>query len=465
MKTNRREFIKIAGLTGIGLAGATAAGCTNSPGIAAPFRQSHRQRFNMAGYAAPKLETVRIGIIGVGSRGTGAVRRLRRIEGVKITAISDIAPERVDRAVDLASEYSHQPAKLSGGEDEWKKLCERADVDLVYICTPWHLHTPQSVYAMENDKHAATEIPAAQTMDECWQLVETSERTRKHCIILENCCYDFFEMVTINMARQGFLGEIIHGEGAYIHDLMGMFNKSKTWRLKENTDRNGNLYPMHGLGPICEIMDINCGDKMDFVVSVSSNDFMMGKRAMELASEDDFWQPFKGRDFRGNINTSIIRTSRGRTMMMQHDVSSPRPYSRIHTVSGTGGIAQKYPLPSRIATSHDGWVGDEELKALIEQFTPEITRRVGDMAREIGGHGGMDTIMDWRLVDCLRNGLPLDMDVYDAASWSSIIPLTEWSVANNSRPANIPDFTAGSWKDNKPGLDILLNHGGNTKFI
>jgi predicted dehydrogenase len=469
MKTNRRNFLKYTGLAGAGLAGAGLFGCASQSGDKAPFRQTHNQRFNMSGYAAPKLDTVRIGIIGLGNRGSGAIRRHVHIEGVKITALSDIDPAKVNRSREFVRDYGHEPATYSGGEDEWKKLCERDDVDLVYICTPWHLHASQSVYAMENGKHAATEIPAAQTMDECWQLVETSERTRRHCIMLENVCYDFFEMMTLNMARQGFFGDIIHGEGAYIHDLMDLnFSKTvyaKMWRLEENSRRNGSLYPMHGLGPICQLMDINYGDKMDYLVSVSSNDFMMAKRAEELAGEDDFWNEYVGREYRGNMNTTVIRTSKGRSIMVQHDVSSPRPYSRIHLISGTKGIARKYPEPARIATSHHGWLSDEDFKGLEKEYSPEITRRVGEMARQVGGHGGMDTLMDWRLVDCLRNGLPLDMDVYDAASWSSVIPLSEWSVANRSGSVDVPDFTAGSWQTNKPLMDIMLEKGGTTRLI
>jgi hypothetical protein len=465
MKTNRRDFLKLTGLVGVGLTGARITGCTATE---EPFKLNQRQSFNMSGYAAPKLEIVRIGVIGLGGRGMEAIRRLRRIGGVNITAISDMEPNRINLALESLAKYSHKPATYSDGEDEWKKLCEREDVDLVYICTPWHLHTPMCLYAMENDKHAATEIPAAQRIDECWQLVETSERTRKHCMMLENCCYDFFEMITLNMVRQGFFGEIIHGEGAYIHDLIDLnFSKRlyNLWRLKENIGRDGNLYPMHGLGPIAQLMDINYGDKMDFMVSVSSNDFMMGERAGELAAEDDFWEQYMGRDYRGNMNTSIIKTSKGRTIMLQHDTSSPRPYSRIHLISGTKGIARKWPLPARIATSHRGWLSDDEFKSLEEKYTPEITKKVGEMARRVGGHGGMDTLMDWRLVDCLRNGLPLDMDVYDAALWSSIIPLSEWSVSNNSKPIKVPDFTSGSWQNNKPGMDILLEKGGNTSIL
>ena len=235
------------------------------------------------------------------------------------------------------------------------------------------------------------------------------------------------------------------------------------WRLKENMKRNGNIYATHGLGPICQIMNINRGDKMDYLVSTSGNDFLMGKTADELAAKDDFYKPFAGKTYRGNMNTTIIRTNKGRTIMLQHDVTSPRIYSRIHLVSGTKACAQKYPLPGRISVSGgEEWLPADEYAKLEEQYTPEIVKRVGVMAKQIGGHGGMDFMMNWRLIDCLRNGLPLDQDVYDAALWSSIAPLSEWSVAHRSNSIDVPDFTAGSWKSNQP-VNISLEKGGTTK--
>jgi hypothetical protein len=311
------------------------------------------------------------------------------------------------------------------------------------------------------------EVPAAITIDECWQLVETSERTRKHCMMLENCCYDFFELLTLNMARQGLFGEIIHGEGGYIHNrTQTVFNKNTTtWRLKENMVRNGNLYPTHGLGPICQIMNINRGDKLDYMVSTSGKDFTMGKTVNKLAETDDYWKPFANHNYRGNMNVSTILTNLGRTIMIQHDVSSPRVYSRIHLVSGTTGSAQKYPLPERISQGHE-WMTAEEYKKNEEKYTPPVTKKMGEIARQIGGHGGMDLLMDWRLIDCLRNGLSLDMTVYDAATYSCIGPLSEWSVANRSNSIDIPDFTCGGWKTNPPVMDISFDKGGgNTKVV
>lgn len=424
-----------------------------------------KQRFNMSGYAAPKLDTVRIGFVGLGQRGPGAVERMSYIEGVEIVALCDQYDDRVEAMQKLLEKQGLPRAiSYSGSKDAWKQMCENPDIDLIYITTPWSWHTPMAVYAMEHGKHAATEVPAATTIDECWQLVETSERTRKHCMMLENCCYDFFELLTLNMARQGFFGEIIHGEGAYLHDLLDKnFAKNgyaEMWRLKENQHRNGNLYPTHGLGPICQAMSINRGDKMEYLTSMSSSDFQMAEMAKGLAAKDSFYTEFATNHYRGNMNTTTIRTGKGRTIIVQHDVTSPHVYSRIHLISGTKGSACKYPEPARIATGEE-WVSPEKMKELEEKYTPEIVAKIGEMAKKVGGHGGMDFMMDWRLIDCLRNGLPLDQDVYDAALWSSIGPLSEKSVANRSNSVDVPDFTNGSWKANAP-VELTLKGGGTT---
>ncbi|WP_031530775.1 Gfo/Idh/MocA family protein [Dyadobacter crusticola] len=461
----KREFLKLSGFSvAAGLAPNLVAksGPVNSLGDQAPL-------FNMSGYAAPKLDTVRIAYLGLGNRGTGALKRIIHLENVEVKALCDIREENVNEAAKVFDKSNHKPTLYSGSKDEWKKVCDRDDIDLIYICTPWSLHAPMALYAMEHGKHVAVEIPAATTVEDCWKLVKTSERTKKHCMMLENCCYDFFELLTLNMARQGFFGEIVHVEGAYIHDILdSFFDKSKRydlWRLKENR-RNGNLYPTHGLGPVAQILDINRGDKMDFLVSVASNDFMLGAKAKQMAANDPDFEPYNTKPLRGNMNTTTIKTSKGKTIMLQHDVSSPRPYSRIHLVSGTKGTAQKYPLEGkegkgRISHGHE-WVSDDEYKELERKYQPEIVKRIGELAKQVGGHGGMDFLMDWRLIDCLRNGLPLDQDVYDAASWSVIAPLSEWSVANRSNSIDIPDFTSGAWKNNQP-VDLTLAKGGNTR--
>ncbi|MEX0647195.1 MAG: Gfo/Idh/MocA family oxidoreductase [Balneolaceae bacterium] len=476
MSGSRRDFLKKAGLGSAGLVGyGLFSGCTTDKEAESVFNQiqeqanrEYTQQFNMHGYAAPALDVIRVGAIGLGSRGSGNMRRFAQMEGVEIRALCDLEPDRTKEAAESISVYPYTPEQYSGSEDSWKELCERDDIDLVIIGTPWHLHTPISIYAMENDIHAASEVPISVTLEESWKLIETSERTRKHCMMLSNPNYGDFQMMTLAMAREGFLGEIIHGEGAYIHDLMRshLFTTHayhNLWRLKENATRNGNLYPTHGLGTICQVMDINHGDKMDFIVSVSTNDFMMSETAEELAAENPVFESYVGSDFRGNMNTSIIRTQKGRTILLQHDVTSPRPGVRYDLISGTKGIAQA--RPPRFAYNHDGWVSDEEFASLQDRFRPEISKRVGEIARRIGGHGGIDTLMTWRLVDCLRNGIPLDMSVYDGVLWSAIAPLSEWSVANGGMPIKVPDFTAGSWKTNDRLMDIELERGGNTSIM
>ena len=462
MNNDRRKFLRNLTLG----AGALAATGLETHAEDQPQRRPRANTdVNMCGYAAQKLNVVRIGIVGLGQRGSGAVERLSYIDGVEITALCDKYPDRVEAAQKTLEKMKRPRARAYSGEEGWKALCESKDVDLVYTPTPWHLHTPIALRAMNNGKHAATEVPAAVTMDECWQLVETSERTKRHCMMLENCCYDFFELLTLNMARNGMFGEIVHAEGAYIHDLSKdwLFNKNAyadMWRLKENAKRNGSLYPTHGLGPVAQCMDINRGDRMDYLVSVSSADFTLGEMAVAYAKNDPFFNEYTGKNYRGNMNTTTVRTVKGKTIMIQHDVSSPRPYSRIHLLSGTKGFASKWPGPERIAFGHSA-IKPEELKKLYDTYSPPIVRHIGEIAREVGGHGGMDFIMDWRLIDCLRNGLPLDQDVYDAASWTAVGLLSEQSVASRSKSIDIPDFTRGNWKTNKP-VSLSLEGGATT---
>ncbi|MEN8203688.1 MAG: Gfo/Idh/MocA family oxidoreductase [Bacteroidota bacterium] len=395
------------------------------------------------------IETVRIAFIGVGGRGTGALRRYTFIEGVEIVALCDLVPENLEKAQEILVEKGLPPADTYTGTEDWKKVCERNDIDLVYVCTHWDLHTPIAVYAMEQGKHVATEVPAALTIDECWQLVNASERTRRHCMQLENCNYDFFELATLNMVRQGLLGEIVHAEGAYIHDLRQIyFNEEdgywNMWRLRHNERRDANLYPTHGFGPICHILNIHRGDKMEYLVSLASDQFGMKEFAKQKFGEDS---DYAGRDYkRGDMNTTLIKTKNGKSILIQHDVTSPRPYSRIHMLSGTKGFVQKWPMRGIALEPHaHNFLEEEEMDSLLAVYEHPISREVGEQARKVGGHGGMDFIMDYRLIHCLRNGLPLDQDVYDAAEWSAIIELSEKSIANQSMPVRVPDFTRGAW--------------------
>ena len=424
---------------------------------------------DVIGMRCDPIPVVRVAFIGLGQRGPGAVDRFMNIEGIEVKAICDLEQPNIDRVQEILKRNDRPEATAYTGEEDWKKVCERNDIDLVYICTHWDLHTPIAAYAMEQGKHVASEIPAALSMEECWQLVNTAERTRRHYMMLENCCYDFFEMATLNMAQKGLFGEIVHVEGAYIHDLRSLnFNPRwrerqasadaasarrlqspygywNYWRLRHNTERNGSLYPMHGLGPVAQILNIHRGDKMEYLVSLSSNQFNMTAYAKERFGENS---PEATTEYqKGDMSTTLIKTAKGKSIMIQHDVASPRPYNRHHTVSGTKGFAQKYPIQQLAfePNAHNS-LNREEMQAKLDEYEHPITKEIGELARRVGGHGGMDFIMDYRLIYCLQNGLPLDMDVYDAAAWSCIIPLSEFSVTHGSIPVKIPDFTRGSWQ-------------------
>ncbi|HIY75977.1 MAG TPA: Gfo/Idh/MocA family oxidoreductase [Candidatus Sphingobacterium stercorigallinarum] len=453
MNNSRRDFLKKASLL-------------SSVAITLPSLQNDvfaAKRFNMSGYAAPKIDKVKVAVIGLGMRGPGAVDRISYIEGAEIVALCDRHADRVAKAQTILTKKGLNEAKSYSGEDGWKSMLKNEELDLVYICTPWEYHAPMAIEAMRSGAHAATEVPIGLTVSEIWEVVKTSEETKKHCMMLENCCYDFFEMLTLNMTRQGLFGELVHAEGAYIHDLLSLnFNKNgydNMWRLRENMRLNGNLYPTHGIGPVAQCLNINYGDKLNHLVAMQSADFMMGDKARELAAEDSFYNEFVGKNFRGNMDVTLIKTEKGKTIMLQHDVTSPRPYSRLHLLSGTKGFAQKYPQEG-IAFGHS-FVKKEELDDLYKKYTPELVQFIGEQAKEVGGHGGMDFMMDWRLIDCLRNGLPLDQSVYDGAAWSAVTPLSIDSVAKNSRTVDFPDFTRGNWKTNTPH-DMSLNGGGNT---
>jgi predicted dehydrogenase len=405
----------------------------------------------MCGFAAAPLGKVRIGLIGVGARGSGAVSRLAKFQDVEVVALCDLFEERTKGGQATLMRNGRKPAQLFfGSENAWKKLVE-LDLDLIYICTPWQLHTPMAVLAMANGKHAAVEVPAATTLEECWQLVETSEKTGRHCMMLENCCYDFFELLTLNMVRQGVFGQLTHAEGAYIHDLAaGLQDRSEPWRLQHNIDRNGNLYPTHGLGPIAQCLDINRGNRFDYLTSISSQEAAFTAQARRDNKPTLATLP----KYRGDMNTSVIKCANGQTVMVQHDISTPRPYSRIHLLQGSDGCAMKWPEPERIAlASVDGghrWLTEAEMLDIQKKYAHPLDKTIGEIAKKVGGHGGMDVIMDYRLIYCLKLGLPLDQDVYDAAAWSAVTPLSAASLKHKGDSRDFPDFTRNRWKSNAP---------------
>lgn len=406
--------------------------------------------------ALPPIDTVRVGFIGLGMRGPDAVERFTYIDGVKIIALCDIEPDRVEAAQKILEKAGlPQAAGYSGSEDVWKQLCERDDIDLVYICTDWLNHTPMALYAMENGKNVACEVPIALTLEQCWALVDMAEKTQLHCMMLENCCYDFYEMAVLNMAQKGLFGEIMHVEGAYIHDLRFLNFMDPAdggyhdwWRLRYDEIHNGDPYPTHGLGPIAQVLNIGRGDRMDYLVSLSSDQAGMSAYAADHFGKDSEKGQYPYH--LGDMNTTLIKTINGKSILVQHDVTSPRPYNRKFAVSGTKGYAEKYPTPGiALDPNAHSFLPKKQLDSLLSLYEHPITKEIGEIARKVGGHGGMDFIMDYRLIYCLRNGLPLDMNVYDGAEWCSIIPLSEFSVLHGGKAVAIPDFTRGAWKSRK----------------
>jgi len=442
----RRHFLKTMTLTAGALGYWNLTGCqglgSNTPGL------------NMCGFAAPPLERVRVGVVGLGMRGPGAVERLAKMKDVDIVALCDIRPERVEFTQEILAKHGRPAAQgFTAGPEDWRNLCQ-LDLDLVYIVTPWEWHVPMALGAMENGKHVAVEVPAALTVEDCWRLVDTSERTGRHCMMLENCCYDFFELQTFNMVRQGVFGKLTHAEGAYIHSLVDYMQPKDgreiyqgAWRIKHNLSSNGCLYPTHGLGPVAQCLDVNRGNKFDYLTSMSSQEAAFTEHARQTGNTEFTDLP----TYRGDMNTTLIKCANGQSIMIQHDTSTPRSYSRIHLVQGSLGMARKWPRKGICLHEHGhGFVDDEVFTQLEEQYRHPLTRTIGDIAKKVGGHGGMDFIMDYRLIYCLKNGLPLDQDVYDAAAWSAVVPLSIASVADRSNSYEIPDFTRGRWQTNKP---------------
>ncbi len=445
-------------LIGVALLGLVACNSTIKPiEVEVPKRPAGQE--HAVGLTAPKLEVVRIGIIGLGMRGDGAVARLINIPGVEITALCDIVPERVEEGQAILRKAGlPEAAAYSGSEDAWKELCDREDLDLVYVVTDWKNHANIGVYAMEHGKHVAIEVPAAMTLEEIWALINTSERTRKHCMQLENCVYDFFEMTALNMAQQGLLGEVIHAEGSYIHNLEDYWGEYyNNWRLDYNNEHRGDVYPTHGIGPVTQALNIHRGDRMTTLVSMDTKSFNGKKMAQKfgVANKDVEFQ-------NGDHTLTLIQTAQGKTIHIQHNVMTPRPYSRMYSLTGTDGYASKYPIeqiclrPTQVEENPaidldnlnaHGAVPADIHAALVEQYKHPIHRDLEARAKEVGGHGGMDFIMDYRLIYCLQNGLPLDMDVYDLAEWCCLAELTRISIENGNAPVAVPDFTRGHWND------------------
>jgi predicted dehydrogenase len=446
----RRNFLKTIG--GVGAALTAASGLANAQG--APSRPSSAKY--MGDFAAPKLDKVKVAIIGVGARGSGHASQLAAIEGVDFVGICDLDEGRAKRAEAKVTAKGHKPKVYTGDENAWKKMLEETKPDAVFIVTPWGLHAPMCIAAMKAGAHAFSEVPIGVTVEEMWEIVNTSEATGRHCMMMENVNYGREELLYLNMVRQGVIGELLHGEAAYIHELRGQMengDSTGSWRTFQYAKRNGNLYPTHGLGPVAQYMSLGRGED-NFRRLVSFSTPAKG-RALYAAKSAKLSNPeFKTLKFEGgDLNTSIIKTTLGRTVMVQWDETSPRPYSRHNLIQGTKGTLKGFPNGMAIegvTKSYHEWTETEEFEAIAAKYEHPLFKRMGELSQKMGGHGGMDFLMLFRIIECLRNGEPLDQNVYEGCFWSAVGPLSEKSVKEDGMPQDFPDFTRGGWKTTKP---------------
>ena len=455
---NRREFIKGTAWMGaaVAAAGCMGAGRNLADATGAP----------MHGFREKPMKRIRVGIAGIGCRGNDAVHRLSGIPGVEVAAVCDVEPVRLDLCCDWLAKHGKPAPKRFVGTEAYKAMCEWDGVDVAYLTLPWQLHAPVGLFALSAGKYAFIEVPSAFTVEDCWALVEASEKFRRPCMMLENCCYGEPELLGLSLVKRGILGEILHGEGAYNHDLkawcyndldpkksfdMAYWNH---WRLKYNAAHDGNQYPTHGFGPICQCMDINRGDRLDYLVSLSSKSYSYQAYAREKYGEDH-WKaklPIK----MGDVNTTLIRTAMGRSIQVRHNVATPQRGYRNEMITGSKGIWCGFPdrlyFQGNGAPEANGeeYFDAKTYDAMRKKYMHPLWAAAGEIAKVVGGHGGMDFIMDLRWAYCLQAGLPLDFDVYDLAAWCSVCELSEKSCDAGSMPMRIPDFTRGAWRTNAP---------------
>lgn len=437
----RRDLLK----SGVAATIASALVGTDSAHAAVPAK-------SMIGVPFERRDRVRLGVVGVGRRGQSMINDFLGVDNLDIVALCDNVKANAEKGkAQIEKAGRPSPAMYTDGDYAFEKLCQRDDIDFVFSPTPWEWHARVALAAMNNGKHVGVEVPMATTMKDIWALVDTSERTRKHCIMMENCNYDFNETMVLNMVRDGLFGEITHGEGAYIHDLREIMNENDSeglWRRAWHTRLNGNLYPTHGLGPVANYMNINRGDRFDYLVSMSSP-----SRSLDVYREKTVpkgSQKWREKYICGDMNTTLIKTAKGLSIKVQHDVVTPHPYDRINLVQGTKGVFRDHP-PRIFVDGQEGGHKFATIDKYKEKYTHRLWKELG--AKASGhGHGGMDFIMAWRLVQCFREGLSYDMDVYDGAAISAPFPLSALSVARGSMPVKIPDFTRGGWQKKRENM-------------
>lgn len=465
----RRNFIKLSALSSafLGLSG-FANGIERETILEKIDRISSSpvaKGKSVIGLIVSPIKQVKVAFIGLGNRGMDHLKLVDALSPDKATikAICDVRNEKTDAALQELKNSGHgqKPVVYSGTLDAWKEMIKRDDIDLVIISTPWEDHANMCIETMRHKKHAAVEVPAAYTLDDLWKMVDTAEEMQLNCMMLENVCYGDEELWLLNMAQQGVLGTLTYAECAYIHNLRElMFSKDyyyNMWRIRHHEVRDGNLYPTHGLGPVAQYMDINRGDSFDRMVSMSSLQASLDEYSKQIESTNEFYNRTGYKH--GDMINTLIKTSKGRTILVQHDVVTPRPYNRINALAGTKGYHEGYPSRLSLVNIDKGhqWLKEDEYKQYWDKYQHPIWEKLKAGIEKYGGHGGMDFVMIYRLIDCLNNGWFLDQDVYDGASWSVVTPLSALSIELGNVPIKFPDFTRGKWNENR-ALGILKNY-------
>jgi len=451
---NRRNFLKKSSL-GVVAASTLSLSCQENMSKSSPGTY-------MGDFADKPIDNIKAAFIGLGARGPGHLKNYATLENTKVVALCDLYNDNVEREQKRLQSYNSNSKDVKlywGDENKWKVMLKEVKPDIVFISTNWKNHAPMVIQSMKDGAHAFCEVPLAITTQEMWDIVNTSEKTKKHCMMMENVNYGREELMYLNMCRKGVIGQLLHAEAAYIHELrFQMFEETRgtgSWRTHHYANGKGNLYPTHGLGPVAQYMNIaRKDDNFRSIVSYSTPSVGRQLYAAKNFDIDHKWNKLNYQN--GDLNTSIIKTNQGRTILVQWDETSPRPYTRHNLILGSKGALAGFPTRialeggfDGISKDHHSWIKGKDLKSLYEKYDHPLYKRLNSKTKK-SGHGGMDGIMMYRIVECLKNGLPLDQNVYEGCFWSAVTPLSAKSIDEDGMPQQFPDFTRGMWKTTSP---------------
>ncbi|RZP04646.1 MAG: alpha-N-acetylgalactosaminidase [Flavobacteriales bacterium] len=451
---NRRNFLKKSSL---GIVGASTLSLSCQENMLKSSPGTY-----MGDFADKPIDNIKAAFIGLGARGPGHLKNFATLENTKVVALCDLYNDNVKRELKRLQSYNSNSNDVKlywGDENKWKVMLKEVKPDIVFISTNWNNHAPMVIQSMKDGAHAFCEVPLAITTQEMWDIVNTSEKTQKHCMMMENVNYGREELMYLNMCRKGVIGQLLHAEAAYIHELrFQMFEESRgtgSWRTHHYANGKGNLYPTHGLGPVAQYMNIaRKDDNFRSIVSYSTPSVGRQLFAAKNFDNDHKWNKLNYQN--GDLNTSIIKTNQGRTILVQWDETSPRPYTRHNLILGSKGALAGFPTRialeggfDEISKDHHSWIKGKDLKSLYEKYDHPLYKRLNSKTKK-SGHGGMDGIMMYRIVECLKNGLPLDQNVYEGCFWSAVTPLSAKSIDEDGMPQQFPDFTRGMWKTTSP---------------